>query len=45
MKKFNNYEFSTYDIVIVSLLSKGILQKIFRPTLKKKASALAASAA
>lgn len=27
MKKFNNYEFSTYDITLVSLLSKGILQK------------------
>lgn len=27
MKKFNSYEFSTYDITLVSLLSKGILQK------------------
>jgi two-component system capsular synthesis response regulator RcsB len=27
MRKFNNYEFSTYDITLVSLLSKGILQK------------------
>jgi len=27
MKKFNNYEFSTYDITLVSLLSKGVLQK------------------
>ncbi len=27
MKKFNNYEFSSYDITLVSLLSKGILQK------------------
>jgi len=27
MKKFNSYEFSTFDITLVSLLSKGILQK------------------
>lgn len=36
MKKFNNYEFSTYDIVIVSLLSKGILQKNIPVHLKEK---------
>jgi len=36
MKKFNNYEFSTYDIVIVSLLSKGILQKNIPLHLKEK---------
>ncbi|ALR32200.1 transcriptional regulator [Chryseobacterium sp. IHB B 17019] len=27
MKKLNSYEFSAYDITLVSLLSKGILQK------------------
>jgi DNA-binding NarL/FixJ family response regulator len=27
VKKFNSYEFSTYDITLVSLLSKGVLQK------------------
>lgn len=27
MKKFNSYEFSTFDITLVSLLSKGVLQK------------------
>lgn len=27
MKKLNSYEFSAYDIMLVSLLSKGILQK------------------
>ncbi|MDR6546097.1 DNA-binding NarL/FixJ family response regulator [Chryseobacterium rhizosphaerae] len=27
IKKFNSYEFSTYDITLVSLLSKGVLQK------------------
>ncbi len=27
VKKFNSYEFSAYDITLVSLLSKGILQK------------------
>ncbi|CAM2793790.1 response regulator [Chryseobacterium flavum] len=27
MKKFNSYEFSSFDITLVSLLSKGILQK------------------
>ncbi|MCP1301624.1 response regulator [Chryseobacterium sp. S0630] len=27
MKKFNSYEFSTFDITLVSLLSRGILQK------------------
>lgn len=36
MKKFSNYEFSTYDIVIVSLLSKGILQKNIPVHLKEK---------
>jgi len=36
MKKFNNYEFSTYDIVIVSLLSKGILQKNIPAHLEEK---------
>lgn len=27
VKKFNSYEFSAYDITLVSLLSKGVLQK------------------
>ena len=36
MKKFSNYEFSTYDIVIVSLLSKGLLQKNIPVHLKEK---------
>lgn len=36
MKKFNNYEFSTYDIVIVSLLSKGVLQKNIPVHLEEK---------
>lgn len=36
MKKFNNYEFSAYDIVIVSLLSKGVLQKNIPTHLKEK---------
>lgn len=36
MKKFNNYEFSTYDIVIVSLLSKGVLQKNIPAHLEEK---------
>ncbi|MBB6332689.1 DNA-binding NarL/FixJ family response regulator [Chryseobacterium sediminis] len=27
VKKLNNYEFSTYDITLVSLLSQGVLQK------------------
>ncbi|KAA0129737.1 response regulator [Chryseobacterium sp. SN22] len=36
MRKFNNYEFSTYDIVIVSLLSKGILQKNIPAHLEEK---------
>ncbi|WEK68738.1 MAG: response regulator [Candidatus Chryseobacterium colombiense] len=27
VKKFNSYEFSAYDITVVTLLSKGILQK------------------
>lgn len=27
VKKFNNYEFSAYDITVVTLLSKGVLQK------------------
>ncbi|MCW1964363.1 response regulator [Chryseobacterium viscerum] len=27
MKKLNSYEFSTFDITLVSLLSKGVLQK------------------
>jgi len=27
IKKFNSYEFSAYDITVVTLLSKGILQK------------------
>ena len=27
MKKLNSYEFTAYDITLVSLLSKGILQK------------------
>ncbi|PTT41255.1 response regulator [Chryseobacterium sp. HMWF028] len=27
MKKFNSYDFSTFDITLVSLLSKGVLQK------------------
>jgi len=27
MKKFNSYDFSAYDITVVTLLSKGVLQK------------------
>ncbi|MFP3534468.1 hypothetical protein SB763_34505, partial [Burkholderia sp. SIMBA_042] len=27
VKKLNNYEFSTYDLTLVSLLSQGVLQK------------------
>ncbi|WP_435522292.1 hypothetical protein [Chryseobacterium indoltheticum] len=30
VKKLNNYEFTTYDITLVSLLSQGVLQKTFR---------------
>lgn len=36
VKKFNNYEFSAYDIMLVSLLSKGILQKNFPAYFEEK---------
>lgn len=36
VKKFNSYEFSAYDIMLVSLLSKGILQKNFPAYFEKK---------
>lgn len=36
VKKFNSYEFSAYDIMLVSLLSKGILQKNFPTYFEKK---------
>ncbi len=36
VKKFNNYEFSAYDITLVSLLSKGILQKNIPVHLQEK---------
>ncbi|WP_370896720.1 response regulator [Chryseobacterium gossypii] len=35
MKKLNSYEFSAYDITLVSLLSKGILQKNIPSYLQK----------
>ena len=36
VKKFNSYEFSAYDIMLVSLLSKGILQKNFPTYFEEK---------
>lgn len=36
VKKFNSYEFSAYDITLVSLLSKGILQKNIPVHLQEK---------
>ncbi|UMQ40739.1 response regulator [Chryseobacterium sp. Y16C] len=36
VKKFNNYEFSAYDITLVTLLSKGILQKNIPVHLQEK---------
>ena len=36
VKKFNNYEFSAYDIILVTLLSKGILQKNIPVHLQEK---------
>jgi two-component system capsular synthesis response regulator RcsB len=36
VKKFNSYEFSAYDITLVSLLSKGILQKNIPTHLQEK---------
>lgn len=36
MKKLNSYEFSAYDITLVSLLSKGILQKNIPAHLQEK---------
>ncbi|WP_426274839.1 response regulator [Chryseobacterium sp. S-02] len=36
VKKFNNYEFSAYDITLVALLSKGILQKNIPVHLQEK---------
>jgi two-component system capsular synthesis response regulator RcsB len=36
MKKLNSYEFSAYDITLVSLLSKGILQKNIPVHLQEK---------
>jgi DNA-binding NarL/FixJ family response regulator len=36
VKKFNSYEFSAYDITLVSLLSKGVLQKNIPVHLQEK---------